>query len=459
MTRIRVLVGLAGIAFAVGLPVALAGAAAPGDELWVSRYDGPSNGTDAAFAIAVAPDTSTVFVTGGSNGPSGDFDYATVAYDAGTGSQLWASRYSGRRTGAFFDFARAVAVDPQGVRVFVTGQSQKTFGNSDFATVAYGSGTGSQLWVARYDGDPADDASTLGVSPDGSKLFVTGRSGADYATVAYDAATGTQIWASRYNGPQDQLDFPTALGVSPDGSTVYVTGGSEVRGSLDYATVAYVAATGVQLWVAAYRGPAGGDDIGTALAATSDGSKLFVTGQSRTSTSANDYATVAYEAATGARLWVKRYNGPGNGEDFATALAASPDASQVFVTGGSTGSSSGFDYATVAYDAATGARQWLRRYKGVLRGEDYAPDIGIDPNGSTVFVTGRSGKVGERDYATLAYDSASGAQQWVARYDGPAHGDDEGNALRVSPNGSQVFVTGDSAGSGVDYATVAYSTG
>ena len=53
-------------------------------------------------------------------------------------------------------------------------------------------------------------------------------------------------------------------------------------------------------------------------------------------------------AAPGARLWASRYNGPGNGDDFAASVVVNR-AGTVFVTGASKGAGSGFDYATVAY--------------------------------------------------------------------------------------------------------------
>ena len=85
-----------------------------------------------------------------------------------------------------------------------------------------------------------------------------------------------------------------------------------------------------------------------------DGSAVFVTGASSGATGLADYATVAYDASSGDRLWATRYNGPARNLDVAHALQASPDGSLVFVTGLSTGSTSGYDYTTVAYDAATG---------------------------------------------------------------------------------------------------------
>ena len=81
----------------------------------------------------------------------------------------------------------------------------------------------------------------MAVSPDGTTVYVTGTSGSDqgYATVAYSAATGSQLWASRYHGPANDGDA-CCVAVSPDGTAVYVTGDSYGGPTdYDYATVAY----------------------------------------------------------------------------------------------------------------------------------------------------------------------------------------------------------------------------
>jgi hypothetical protein len=74
---------------------------------------------------------------------------------------------------------------------------------------------------------------------------------------------------------------------------------------------------------------------------------------------------VAATTPAGSRLWLRRYDGPGVGDDFqldrAYSVAASPDGTKVFVTGES-GGSTGSDYATLAYDASSGARLWTKRY-------------------------------------------------------------------------------------------------
>ena len=461
--------GLAAVAAVCGItvPAAAGAAAAPGARLWVARYSGPGNGDDQAFSVAVSPGGSRVFVTGTSQGATSHYDSATVAYSAATGAQLWARRYNGPGNGD--DHAYSVAVSPDGTRVFVTGTSEGV-GHSAFgyATVAYNAATGAQLWARRYNGPGKGGVAwSLAVSPGGTRVFVTGSSqgsgsGGDYATVAYSAATGAQLWAQRYNGPGNDNDYALSVAVSPGGTRVFVTGSSQGSGSGgDYATVAYNAATGTRLWVQRYNGPANGDDHASSVRVSPGGTRVFVTGDSQGARSHQDYATVAYNAATGTRLWAQRYNGPGNGDDHASSVRVSPGGTRVFVTGDSQGAGSGYDYATVAYNAATGARLWVARYNGPGNGDDHASSVAVSPGGTRVFVTGSSQgarSVFALDYATVAYNAATGARLWVRRYNGPGNSYDVATSLAVSPCGARVFVTGISLGraTGFDYATVAY---
>ena len=75
---------------------------------------------------------------------------------------------------------------------------------------------------------------------------------------------------------------------------------------------------------------------------------------------AQSLATAQALAVPGAKLWARRFSGPGKGSDVANSVAVSPGGGRVFVTGLSTGTSES-DYLTVAYNAATGARLWTAR--------------------------------------------------------------------------------------------------
>jgi outer membrane protein assembly factor BamB len=435
-----------------------------GEQVWLAKYNGPGNGLDAAHAVGVSPDNSAVYVTGGSTGDTSGLDYATGAFDAGTGARLWGARYNG--PGNSDDVAVALGVSPDGSAVYVTGSSMGATTGQDYATIAYDAATGAVLWRARYNGagNDADLANALSVSPDGSVVFITGASvggsgsyGWDYATIAYDAATGARLWHTRYDGGGEagSGDLAYALGVSPDGSAVFVTGARTEEGGatyFDYETIAYDALTGATLWRARYG--LSGDDVAYALAVSPDSSTVLVTGYSQGHTG-QDYATIAYDAATGGRLWGSRYLR--RDDSVAYALAVSPDSSTAFVTG-RIGEYGDANLATVAYDVATGDRIWAAEYAGPGGGEDVGFAVGVSPDGSAVFVTGSSvGVDSTNDVVTAAFDAGTGARLWISRYTGSANSSDIGHALAVSSDGSALFVTGESGVTGYsNYVTIAY---
>jgi hypothetical protein len=113
-------------------------------------------------------------------------------------------------------------------------------------------------------------------------------------------------------------------------------------------------------WVARYKGLGNLDDSAQAIALDRSGN-IYATGFSDGGGTGYDYATIKYNSA-GQKEWVARYNGPGNDGDLAQAIAVD-DSGNVYVTGFSVGSGTGFDYATIKYNSA-GQEQWVARYNG-----------------------------------------------------------------------------------------------
>lgn len=209
-------------------------------------------------------------------------------------------------------------------------------------------------------------------------------------------------------------------------------------------------------WVREYNGPGNGEDKAVALA-VDDCGNVYVTGASRGVGSLADYATIKY-LPHGDTAWVRRYDGTAGGEDQATAIALD-DSGNVYVTGFSWGGFSDFDYVTIKYDR-NGNVLWHERYDGLAGGEDKAYAIAVDELGR-VYVAGKSSGDGTSDdYATISY-LHDGDTAWISRYNGTGNGPDQASALALDDS-HNVYVTGFSWGglSSLDYATVKYdSTG
>jgi hypothetical protein len=311
-------------------------------------------------------------------------------------------------------------------------------------------------WVRRYNGSGNGMDDAYGLAADGSgNVYVTGvsygsGSYGDYATLKY-SPNGTQLWVQTYNGPANLWDYAYAIATDNSGNA-YVTGASRGAGTNDdYATIKY-APNGTQQWIQRYNGSANLNDVAGAIAVDGSGN-VYVTGRSGGSGTGWDYATVKYDPS-GNQLWVARYNGPGNGDDMAYAIAVD-GSGNVYVTGYSHGSGSDKDYATIKY-SPSGTELWVQRYNGPENYFDAAYAMDLDGSGN-VYVIGVS-RGGNEDYATIKY-STNGTQLWVARYNGPGNSSDYGKAISVDGS-ANVVVTGYSYGSGTnfDLATIKYDS-
>jgi len=420
------------------------------DTAWVRRYNGPGNGLDRALGMAL--DTSGyVYVTGFSTGSGTDYDYGTIKYKP-NGDPDWVSRYNG--PGNYQDYSRAVVVDKSG-NVYVTGGSYGFGTSKDYATVKYYS-NGDTAWVRRYNGPGSGIDEALAIAVDGSgNVFVTGYSYSsgtnyDYATIKYKP-NGDTAWVRRYNGPVSSSEEATSLAIDTSGN-VYVTGYSYGSGTdFDYATIKYKP-NGDTAWVRRYNGPGNGSDEAVAGAVDCSGN-VYVTGYSNGSGTYDDYATIKYYP-NGDTAWVRRYNGPGSSLDDATSIAVD-GAGNVYVTGESA-NGIGFDYATIKYKP-NGDTAWVRRHNSLGNGISDAFALAVDGSGNVYVTGGSTGSGTDYDYATIKY-KPNGDTAWVRRYNGLGDTLDLATAVAVDGSGI-VYVTGVSFGSGTldDYATIKYS--
>lgn len=241
-----------------------------------------------------------------------------------------------------------------------------------------------------------------------------------------------QEWASRYNGAGNTLDWSYAIALDQAGFVV-VTGYSTGAGTgKDYKTIKYDH-SGLILWEASFNGPINGGDYSNALVIDNTGN-IFVTGRVDYGTTGSDIVTIKYNSS-GVQQWFARFNGTGNGLDEGRSIHLD-DAGNVYVTGKTTGTTSGLDIITLKYNP-DGTEAWAISYNGPGNNEDYAVGLDIDNLGN-VYVGGCSvGSGSGLDFTVIKYNS-TGAEQWIKRYNGAGNGGDAVVGVKVDSDNNIV---------------------
>jgi len=254
----------------------------------------------------------------------------------------------------------------------------------------------------------------------------------------------TQRWVYRCNGTGNGDDAASSLVVGPDGN-IYAVGYTTGSGTGADFTVISLTPADSERWVYRYNGPGNGDDYAAALVFGPD-SNLYAAGYSTGSGTGTDFTVVSLTPG-GTERWVYRYNGPGNDDDDASSLVVGPDRN-IYATGYSTGNGTSYDFTVISLTPADSER-WVYRYDSPASGTDWGEAIVFGADGNIYAGGNREGSGGYQNIAVISL-TPGGSERWVYGYDGPGAGGDRGSSLMYGGDGN-IYVAGNTTGNGTSY--------
>jgi len=361
---VLILSGTAAVLLAANLPV-----------LWTAGgLDAGTTGAGQSAKMAVDAMGNVAIVSGPALNSQ---DLAVTSYTQ-DGTFRWRSTVTpniGRFLGDW------IAASPEGAFVAV-GHNITSTGNPIGITLVRYSSDGTLLWRRDIAGT-SPSVGRLLVDAAGSAYlaFNSVGDGQDIRLQKYDAS-GILQWSQVISTGTFANDVATSAALSPSGADVMLTG--NIVGGATWIVAAFNAVTGARRWLVVSPEGLTTRDV------VVDASRVFVTGQSFTGagTPALRYwlTVVAYDRATGARLW-RRDLKPADAADAAgLRMALAPDGG-VIATGQT---NRGFlDWYTVALEP-TGALRWEAVRDGGLNTDEIPAAVFTLADGTTV-VTGKGG--------------------------------------------------------------------
>ena len=420
-------------------------------EAWVRRIDGPVHGSDHAHDVRM-DSAGNVIVTGWIETATGNADCHTIKYTP-EGDVLWENTYAGSATGT--DYGYALTLDASGnvyVAGFGNGDNPATF---DIFVLKYDA-DGNPVWTQRWTSPITNYSAyaySIAVDSQGN-VFTTGFESdgftdGEFITLKFNSS-GILQWATPYNGSTSSIDYANHIVVDSDGNS-YIAGWSGGANNLHDMTTIKYDPDGNELWVKRYNGTADDNDYAYWLVLDGSGN-VYVTGQSVETGSDNDITTIKY-APNGDELWIRHYDGPAHGYDAGQSIAVDADGN-AYVTGNHT-LATGLECVTLKYSAA-GDLLWTASFNGPDAAGGVFISIALDETASA-YVTGFVFSGGAGDAATVKYDT-NGNEQWAQLYDGPGHSFDGAYAVAVD-NNHNAAIAAYSTGNGTDYdyTTIKYS--
>jgi len=382
-----------------------------GQLIWSTYYGGSGHGAGGggAAGTSINSDGTSVWVTGNtysSDFPTkalvgaynqaifqGDNDLFVLQFSCSTNARIWATYYGGSNG----DFGNSISSD--GKNVWVTGYTQSTdfplltpggsykqgalggaAGNKDVFILKFSCGSSALEWATYYGGSGGDVGN--GISSDGTNVWVTG-------------ATNSNNFSTQRS--------PSGLGYY---QAALAGGGGEVF------ILEFNCSNCSRIWATYYGGKS--SDVGNSI--SSDGTNVWVTGNTYSSTFPTQRSGAAYYQAalagvqdlfilqfsctTSACVWATYYGGTGSVQ---TGYSIQSDGKNVWVSG----STNATDFPTTNPVCTNGFYQ-------------------NSPAGNLF----------------ILQFSTSGSVQWATYYGN----DTENDGSYITSDGTSVFVTGDAQG-------------
>ncbi|HEY5535017.1 MAG TPA: SBBP repeat-containing protein, partial [Ignavibacteria bacterium] len=337
-------------------------------------------------------------------------------------------------------------------------------------------------WSIKYESSSNDTNMVYGMKVDQSgNIFVisnikSAETKNDFLTVKYNSS-GIKLWENRYNGLANDDDYVSKIALDKTGN-IYVTATTIEESGLKYTTTIKYNTDGNMIWNA--KKQASGwvmgiyiDDNNYIFILTSNdlikynsegkeqsviplnstshitaadfaidrNEYIYVVGEIRVAEKNTDYMICKYDSK-GNLLWSRQYDGKPNlsySWDRAEFIRIDSN-SNIFVTGQSIGTNTGWDIVSLKYDSF-GNQLWFDRFMGtdvsaLSQNQDLPQKLIMDKNGD-VLICGESGnKNPSYDFTVLKY-SSSGKLLWSRIID-------NGWAYDItSDENNDVYVSGD----------------
>ncbi len=319
-----------------------------GEVLWSQHYASPEGINEAAMGMAL-DSQDNVFITGRAQIGAESEQAFTMKLAAATGAILWQDTFGGSAMDN--DIAWAIVVGSDGHPV-ISGFVVETDGVANYFVRKMNTANGAVIWDKRglqTQNNFASRGTWLSLMDNDDVVMcqrVFGANGYDVYLHRFAGADGSMVWETTYDNPTHSGDDPKAMILDADGNLL-IAGVQDISWNYNFMVLKFNSADGSLLWNSIYDGPPGWYDVAKSITAGPDGT-VITSGLSDGTGTGWDWATVAYDGATGTQIWEKRFDGPTSQSDEPNHIIATSNR-EIFVTGYGYGQDTNKDMITICY--------------------------------------------------------------------------------------------------------------